>query len=304
MRPQYAHIIDMVPTLLDLLGIEPPATIRGVTQSPIQGTSFAHTLDDAEAATHHHTQYFEMLGHRSIYHDGWRAVCPWPGPSFAEAGVGFGQPISADRLSELDATAWELYHVAEDFAETHDLAAEHRDKLIALIGLWYAEAGKYDVLPDRRQRPGPAPGREALGAVPRDRYVYRPGTQSVPFNAAPRVLSRPHSITAERRDPRRGGRGGAALPGQRGRRLLPLRAGRAAALRAQLRGTQPAQGVLAGSGAPRARTSSASSSSRRASPTWPAGWVLPAASSSTWTARWWPTRRPRRPRRSCSTPAR
>ena len=102
-RGQYAHIIDMVPTVLDLLGIEPPATIRGVTQSPIHGVSFAEALDDPEAVSKHRTQYFEMLGHRSIYHDGWRAVCPWPGPSFAEAGVGFGQPISADKLTELDA---------------------------------------------------------------------------------------------------------------------------------------------------------------------------------------------------------
>ena len=68
----------------------------------------------------HHTQYFEMMGHRAIYHDGWRAVCPWPGPSFTEAGTGFGNPISADTLSELDATGWELYHVAEDFAENHE----------------------------------------------------------------------------------------------------------------------------------------------------------------------------------------
>ena len=95
---QYAHIIDMVPTVLDVLGIDPPATIRGVTQSPIQGVSFAHTFDTPTAASLHHTQYFEMLGHRAIY-DGWRAVCPWPGPSFTEAGVGFGQPVSAQTLS-------------------------------------------------------------------------------------------------------------------------------------------------------------------------------------------------------------
>ena len=74
------------------------ATIRGVTQSPLHGVSFARTLDDATAQTNHHTQYFEMLGHRAIYHDGWRAVCPWPGPSFAEAGMPFGQPISAQTL--------------------------------------------------------------------------------------------------------------------------------------------------------------------------------------------------------------
>ena len=89
-RTQYAHIIDMVPTVLDVLGIEAPATIKGVPQSPIQGVSFAHTFDDADAPSNHHTQYFEMIGHRSIYHDGWRAVCPWPGPSFAEAAQPFG----------------------------------------------------------------------------------------------------------------------------------------------------------------------------------------------------------------------
>ena len=81
----------------------------------------AHTFDNAEAPTKHLTQYFEMMGHRSIYHDGWRAVCPWPGPSFAEAGKFFGAPIDKDKLTELDATAWELYHVAEDFAENHNV---------------------------------------------------------------------------------------------------------------------------------------------------------------------------------------
>ena len=75
-RDHYAHIIDMVPTILDALGVEPPATIRGVTQSPIHGVSFLHTFDDPAAATLHRTQYFEMFGHRAIDHDGWRAVCP------------------------------------------------------------------------------------------------------------------------------------------------------------------------------------------------------------------------------------
>ena len=146
-REQYAHAIDMVPTVLDVLGIEPPATIRGVPQSPLHGASLAHTFDDSAAASRRTTQYFEMMGHRSIYHDGWRAVCPWPGPSFTEAGKGFGEPISAEMLAQLDAEGWELYHVAEDPAENHDLAAEHRDRLIALIATWYVEAGKYDVMP-------------------------------------------------------------------------------------------------------------------------------------------------------------
>jgi arylsulfatase A-like enzyme len=196
-RTQYAHIVDMVPTVLDLLGIEPPATIRGVTQSPMHGVSFAPALDDAAAPTRHHTQYFEMLGHRAIYHDGWRAVCPWPGPSFTEAGFGFGQPITAEKLTELDATGWELYHVAEDFAENHDLSAEHRDKLIALIATWYAEAGRYGVLPVDGSGLARMVAEKPLVAAPRDRYVYLPNTQSVPFFAGPRVLNRPHSITAD-----------------------------------------------------------------------------------------------------------
>jgi arylsulfatase len=196
-RSQYAHIIDMVPTVLDVLGIEPPATIRGVTQSPLQGVSFAKTFDDAAAASDHHTQYFEMFGHRAIYHDGWRAVCPWPGPSFAEAGAGFGEAISADKLSELDANGWELYHVDQDVAETKNVAAENRDKLIALIGTWYAEAGRYGVMPVdgsglarmRAEKPQAAPAR--------DRYSYIPNTQAIPFFAGPKVLNRPHAITAD-----------------------------------------------------------------------------------------------------------
>jgi arylsulfatase len=196
-RNQYAHIIDMVPTVLDALGIEPPAAVRGVTQSPLQGVSFAHAFGDAKAETRHHTQYFEMMGHRAIYHDGWRAVCPVPGPSFAEAGMGFGEMlITEEKLRELDAKGWELYHVDDDFSETRNLAADHRDKLIEMIAIWYAEAGKYSVLPiDARgvtrlidERPQLAP--------PRNLYVYYPRTSVVSNKIAPRILNRPHSITA------------------------------------------------------------------------------------------------------------
>lgn len=195
-RTQYAHIIDMVPTVLDLLGIEPPAQIRGVTQSPMHGVSFAEALDHADAPSRHHTQYFEMLGHRAIYKDGWRAVCPWPGPSFAETTAKWGDPISAEKLTELDATGWELYHVEEDPAENHNLAAQHRDRLIALIGTWYVEAGKYGVMPVDGSGLARIIAEKPLVAPPRDRYVYRPGTQSIPFFAGPRVLNRPHAITA------------------------------------------------------------------------------------------------------------
>ncbi len=206
-RSQYAHIIDMVPTALDLLGVSPPATIRGVTQSPMHGVSFADTLEDAEAATRHHTQYFEMFGHRAIDHDGWRAVCPWPGPSFAEAGKGFGEPISEQTLSTLDAEGWELYHVAEDPAETRNVAADNRDRLIAMIGTWYVEAGKYQVMPIDGSALARIIGEKPVIALPRDRYTYLPNTQSVPNFAAPQVLNRRHSITAEVEIPAEGAEG-------------------------------------------------------------------------------------------------
>jgi hypothetical protein len=163
----------------------------------MHGVSFAHTLDDDSAPSNHHTQYFEMLGHRSLYHDGWRAVCPWPGPSFAEAGVGFGQPISSETLSKLDANGWELYHVDEDFAENLNVAADNRERLIAMVATWYAEAGKYDVLPVDGSGIARVLVEKPLLAPPRDSYVFFPDTQSVPFFAGPRVLNRPHSITAE-----------------------------------------------------------------------------------------------------------
>ena len=206
-RHQYAHIIDMVPTVLDLLGVQPPAEIRGVKQAPMHGVSFAHTLDDPDAGSNRHTQYFEMFGHRSVYHDGWRAVCPWPGPSFVEAGLPFGTPITSDVLSKLDATGWELYHVAEDFAETKDVAAENRDRLIAMIATWYVEAGKYDVMPIDGSALARMVVEKPLIATPRDSYTYLPNTQSVPNFAAPKVLNRPHSITADVEIPEQGAEG-------------------------------------------------------------------------------------------------
>jgi arylsulfatase A-like enzyme len=195
-RTQYAHIIDMVPTVLDILDIEPPQAIRGIPQSDIQGVSFAPTLNDAQAESRHHTQYFEMLGHRSLYHEGWRAVCPWPGPSFAESQP-FGRPISAAQLSDLDAHGWELYHVDEDPTENHDVADANPERLMAMIALWYVEAGKFNVLPIDGSGIDRVLVEKPQIAATRDEYVYFPRTQSVPFFVAPRVLNRPHSITAE-----------------------------------------------------------------------------------------------------------
>ena len=207
LRTQYAHAIDMVPTVLEVLGIEGPTSIKGVAQSPIQGLSFAGALDDAKAPTKHITQYFEMMGHRAIYHDGWRAVCPWPGPSFKEAGMGFGMPIKYDELTELDAKNWELFHLETDYAENHDIAAENRAKLIEMVGTWYVEAGKYNVLPIDSRGPARALDERPQIAVARDSCTYYPNTQVVPINSCPQTLNRPYSITADVDIPKGGAEG-------------------------------------------------------------------------------------------------
>lgn len=206
-RTQFAHAIDMVPTVLDALDIEAPTQIRGVTQSPIEGFSLKSSFDDAKADAVHITQYFEMFGHRSLYHDGWRAVCPWPGTSFAESGLQFGAPIDYDKLTDLDAHGWELYDLSKDPAETNNLAAKEHDRLIAMIGMWYVEAGKYNVLPiDSRGTLRLGEQRPQI-AVDRKQYVYYPGTQLVPINAAPRLLNAEHSISVHANVPKGGAEG-------------------------------------------------------------------------------------------------
>jgi arylsulfatase len=204
---QCVHAIDMAPTVLEALQMEPPTTIKGVTQSPIHGLSFADTFDGAIVPSKRITQYFEMMGHRSLYHDGWRAVCPWPGPSFTEAGRGFGSPISAETLTELDANNWELYHVAKDFAENYNVAAENQARLTEMIAQWYVEAGKYNVLPVDGRGVTRALDRRPTIAKSRTSHTYYPGTQPVPANAAARVLNRPHSITADVEIPAGGAEG-------------------------------------------------------------------------------------------------
>ena len=102
-------------------------------------------------------------------------------------GLPFGASLSYDKLIELDAKGWELYNLNEDFAETNNLAAQERDRLIAMIGMWYAEAGKYNVLPidsPRRRSASRTSGRRSRAE--RKKYIYYPGTQMVPTNAAPR----------------------------------------------------------------------------------------------------------------------
>ena len=209
-RTQYAHAIDMVPTVLDALGVEPPETVRGVTQAPLEGVSFANSFNDAEASTRHDTQYFEMFGHRSIYHDGWRAVCPWPGPNFveaAQAGRALGQPITSEVLDQLDRDGWELYEMASDPTESTNVAGEHPERLRELISLWWEEADKYKVLPVDGSMQARLSVVRPQTSRPRTRFVYYPNGSVVPFFAAPPILNRPYSIEADVEIPAGGAEG-------------------------------------------------------------------------------------------------
>jgi arylsulfatase len=208
-RHQYAHAIDMLPTVLDALNIDSPQTIKGATQAPIEGVSMVQSFEDAKAESKHKTQYFEMFGGRSIYHDGWRAVCNWPGPNYTEGakkGRKLADPISKADLDDLEANGWQLFHVEIDPAEAQDVAADHPEKLKEMIDLWWQEAEKYNVLPidgTMGQRIGTP--RPAISGA-REKYIYFPGSP-VPFISQPNIYNRSYTITADLNIPAGGAEG-------------------------------------------------------------------------------------------------
>jgi arylsulfatase len=188
-RHQYAHAVDVLPTLLELSGVQAPATIGGVEQSPIEGASFASVLRDGAAPPTRTTQYFEMLGSRALYHDGWKAVTFKPLAALYDDGLDPEAPFSEDR--------WELYHVASDFSECHDVAENEPERLAEMIELWWSEARAHNVLPlDNRPlaallHPRPTRARD------RERYVYFPLVSPVPESVAVNVRNRSHSVVVD-----------------------------------------------------------------------------------------------------------
>ena len=132
-RHQYAHAIDLVPTLLEVIGIDAADATSAASSSPTSRARASRPRSPTPTRrTAHTTQYFEMFGHRSIYHEGWKAVCPYPGPSLAEGaerGHPFGTFITEAILDQLDAEDWELYDLDADPAECHDLAADQPERL-------------------------------------------------------------------------------------------------------------------------------------------------------------------------------
>lgn len=179
-RSQFHHATDVLPTVLEVIGIEAPSSVAGVDQMPIEGVSMAYSFARPEEPSHKRVQYFEMLGHRGIYADGWKAV------THHDAGTSF------------DDDRWELYHLAEDFSESKDLAAAEPERLRSLIDLWWAEAGRYKVLPidDRvfeRWNAAPRPG----SLKDRKRYLLYRGISHLAGDTAPNLRDVSHSIAVE-----------------------------------------------------------------------------------------------------------
>jgi arylsulfatase len=183
-RGQYAHAVDLTPTILEALGLAPPETLNGVRQRPLEGVSFAHTFADAAAPTRKEVQYYEMIASRALWAGGWKADVEQPQ----------GDPLTDAMLA---AQKWELYHVERDFSECENLADRHPEKLAELVERWWVEAGKYNVLPlDSRMqlRMGERkPGTRTAG----NRHVFFAGGAPQFEYTAVNVKNRSHTITAD-----------------------------------------------------------------------------------------------------------
>ena len=179
-RRQFAHAIDIMPTVLDLLGIDAP--------NDLDGTSLATVLHSELASETHETQYFEMLGSRGIYHQGWKAVTFHPLGALYDDGLDPDAPFDDD--------VWELYHVADDISETHDLAEAEPARLADMVALWWREAERNDVLP-LDNRPLAAILSPRHEARQRERHRYFPRSAPVPETVAANVRNRTHTITAD-----------------------------------------------------------------------------------------------------------
>ena len=190
-RSQYHHVIDLVPTIYEIIGIDPPPVFNGIPQKPIEGVSLVYCLNDGDSPTRKEVQYYEMFGHRGLWHKGWKAVTYH----------------DLNAKGNFDNDRWELYHIDEDFSECHDLAQQYPEKVKEMVDLWWLEAEKYQVLPldDRTNE------RFYIDKPPRDKdrkvYTYYPGTARMPGRIASPIRNRSHTIQAYVDIPERGAEG-------------------------------------------------------------------------------------------------
>ena len=197
-RSQFAHVTDIMPTILEAAGIAAPQSVNGVAQQRIDGVSLAYSFNDARAAEQHDTQYFEMIGTRAIYHKGWLASTtparkPWT------MGGSDRSPMAYD---------WELYDLTKDFAQSRNLASRYPEKLKELQALWTAEARKNNVFPlDDRQTHDRAAAAKIAFAPKRQSFTYWGKGLNVAQEVAPVIRGRSFSIVADVEIPAGGGNG-------------------------------------------------------------------------------------------------
>jgi arylsulfatase A-like enzyme len=190
-RNQFHHMIDVVPTLLEVTGIHAPETVDGIKQAPIEGVSFAYTFDQANANTpsRHKTQYFEMMGDHAIYHEGWMASTKVIRPPWEVAG-----PVNQDPLNNV---TWELYDLNKDWTQFDDVAAKSPDKVKAMKALFINEAKKYEVLPlDASVATRLVAPRPNITAG-RTEFVYTHPMTGLPQGDSPLLLNCSYTITAD-----------------------------------------------------------------------------------------------------------
>ncbi|WP_024519557.1 arylsulfatase [Bradyrhizobium sp. Tv2a-2] len=190
-RTQFHHIIDIVPTILEATGIQAPVMVDGVAQKPIEGVSMAYTFENANvnAPSTRSTQYFEMVGNRAIYHDGWLAATTPPLPPW-DLGLGKFPDV-------VNGYTWELYNLAEDYSENNDVAAKMPDKLRDMKELFLVEATKYDVFPLDNSFSARSVTPRPSATAGRTVFTYSGESSGLPYSSAPDIAGKSYSITAE-----------------------------------------------------------------------------------------------------------
>jgi arylsulfatase A-like enzyme len=190
-RTQFHHMIDIVPTILEATGIQAPVMVDGIAQKPIEGVSMAYTFDKAKAnaPSTRTTQYFEMVGNRAIYHDGWIASTTPPQPPWD---LGFGKFPNV-----VNGYTWELYNLGSDYSQHNDLASKMPDKLRALQEQFLVEATKYNVFPLDNSFTARALTPRPSATAGRTVFTYSGVSSGLPYSDAPDITGKSFSITAE-----------------------------------------------------------------------------------------------------------
>ena len=190
-RTQFHHVIDIVPTILEAAGIQAPDVVNGIKQKPIEGLSMLYTFDqaNANAPSKRDTQYFEMVGNRAIYHDGWIAATT---PALTPWSMGTGKLPDV-----LTGYKWELYNIDDDYSEYNDLAAKMPDKLKELQALFMSEAAKYQVFPMDNVLLARLVTERPSATAGQTEFTYTGENSGIPVANAPSILDKDYTITAD-----------------------------------------------------------------------------------------------------------